>query len=167
MYARPDAVSPSRAIVPGCVFCTKELHKIRYPPAPGADLLLAEELDRDVGHPQRAVQGEQRRKAVVVAHHHRVGELPAQRPDLDAIRDGLKVTHWFLLVISNRSRLHGPAVGLAAPGRAARRRVGSAGEGLGAEAAPRHEGGHGEIDQVDHARYRLATAEARDHRANK
>src|SRR6266536_1186608 len=50
---------------------------------------------------------------------------------------------------------------------AARRRAGSAGEGLGAEAAPRHEGGHGEIDQVDHDRYRLATAEARDHRANK
>jgi hypothetical protein len=29
------------------------------------------------------------------AHHRRVGELPAQRLDLDAIRDGLKVTHRF------------------------------------------------------------------------
>jgi hypothetical protein len=28
--------------------------------------------------------------AVVVAHHHRVGELAAQRLDLDAIGDGLK-----------------------------------------------------------------------------
>jgi hypothetical protein len=52
------------------------------------------------------------------------------------------------------------------PGRAARRRAGSAGEGLGAEAAPRHESGHGEIDQVAHDRYLLATAEARDHRAD-
>jgi hypothetical protein len=40
-------------------------------------------------------------------------------------------------------------------------------EGLGAEAAPRHEDGQGEIDQVGHDRYFLATAEARDHRANK
>jgi hypothetical protein len=43
----------------------------------------------------------------------------------------------------------------------------SAGEGLGAEAAPRHEGGQGEIDQVAHDRHRLTTPEAHDHRANK
>jgi hypothetical protein len=45
------------------------------------------------GHPQRAVRREQRREAVVVAHHRRVGELAAQRLDLDAVRDGLKVAH--------------------------------------------------------------------------
>jgi len=61
--------------------------------APGADLVPADELDGDVGHPQRAVRGEQRRHAVVVAHHRRVGELAAQRLDLDAVSDGLKVTH--------------------------------------------------------------------------
>jgi hypothetical protein len=37
----------------------------------------------------------------------------------------------------------------------------------GPEAAPRHEGGHGEIDQVDHGCCILATAEAHDHRADK
>jgi hypothetical protein len=31
-------------------------------------------------------------RAVVVADHHRVGELAAQRLDLVAISDGLKVT---------------------------------------------------------------------------
>ena len=35
--------------------------------------------------------GEQRRAAVVVVRHHRVGELAAQRLDLDAVSDGLKV----------------------------------------------------------------------------
>jgi hypothetical protein len=39
------------------------------------------------------VGGEQRREAVIVAHHRRVGELAAQRLDLDAVRDGLNVTH--------------------------------------------------------------------------
>jgi hypothetical protein len=39
--------------------------------------------------------GEQRREAVVVAHHPRVGELAAQRLDLDAISNGLKVAHRF------------------------------------------------------------------------
>jgi hypothetical protein len=52
-------------------------------------------------------------------------------------------------------------------GRAARRSAGSAGEGLGAEAAPCHDGGEGELNQVAHDRYLLATAEAHDHRANK
>ena len=42
---------------------------------------------------RHAVLCEQRREAVVVAHHRRVGELAAQRLDLDAIRDGLKVAH--------------------------------------------------------------------------
>jgi hypothetical protein len=60
---------------------------------PGADLLPADELDVDVGHPPGAVVGEQRREAVVVAHHSRVGELAAQRLDLDAVSDGLKVAH--------------------------------------------------------------------------
>ena len=49
MYARPDAMSPSRATVPGCVL-HQEVHKIRCPLAPGADLLAADELDRDVVH---------------------------------------------------------------------------------------------------------------------
>lgn len=35
------------------------------------------------------------REAVVVAHHRRVGELAAQRLDLDAISNGLKVAHRF------------------------------------------------------------------------
>ena len=34
-------------------------------------------------------------QAVVVAHHHRVGELAAQRLDLEAISDGLKFAHRF------------------------------------------------------------------------
>jgi hypothetical protein len=39
------------------------------------------------------VVGEQRREAVVVTHHQRVAELAAQRLDLDAIGDCLKVAH--------------------------------------------------------------------------
>jgi hypothetical protein len=50
-------------------------------------------LDVDVRDPPRAVRCEQRREAVVVAHHHGVGELAAQRLDLDAICDRLKVAH--------------------------------------------------------------------------
>jgi hypothetical protein len=50
---------------------------------PGADLLPAVELDVDVGDPSRAVLCEQRREAIVVAHHPRVGELAAQRLDLE------------------------------------------------------------------------------------
>ena len=69
----------------------EELHELRHPLAPRADLFLAGEFDGDVRHPQRAVGRKQRRGAVVVAHHHRVGELAAQRLDLDAIGDGLKV----------------------------------------------------------------------------
>jgi hypothetical protein len=52
-------------------------------------------LGGDVGHPQRAVGCEQRREAGAVAHHRRVGELAAQRLDLDPVRDGLKITHRF------------------------------------------------------------------------
>src|SRR5262249_46804955 len=43
--------------------------------------------------PPRVVVCEQRRKAVPVAHHRRIGELAAQRLDLEAISDGLKVAH--------------------------------------------------------------------------
>ena len=45
--------------------------------------------------------------------------------------------------------------------------LGLPGERSWAEAAPRHEGGHGEIDQVGDDRCPLATAEAHDHRASK
>src|SRR6266702_8596158 len=65
------------------------------PLAPGADLLTADGVGVDVGDPHRAVVCKQRRDAVVVAHHRRVGELAAQRLDLDAISDGLKVAHRF------------------------------------------------------------------------
>jgi hypothetical protein len=40
--------------------------------------------------PLHAVVGEQRREAVVVAHHRGVGELAAQCPDLGAVSGGLK-----------------------------------------------------------------------------
>jgi hypothetical protein len=46
-----------------------------------------------MAHPHRAVRREQRRQAVVVAHHHRIGELAAQRLDLDVVGDGVKVAH--------------------------------------------------------------------------
>src|SRR5215475_16093287 len=45
------------------------------------------------GLPYRAVGCEQRRKAVVVAHHHRAGELAADRLDLDPVSGGPKVAH--------------------------------------------------------------------------
>src|SRR5258708_1046119 len=67
------------------------------PFAPGAELLPANGLNVDGGDPHHAILGEQRREAVVVAHHHRVGELAAQRLDLDAINNALKVAHWFPL----------------------------------------------------------------------
>jgi hypothetical protein len=62
---------------------------------PGADLLPADELDVDDGDPPHSVRSEQRRDAVVVAHHPGVGELAAQRLDLDAVGNGLKVAHRF------------------------------------------------------------------------
>jgi hypothetical protein len=70
------------------------------------DFLPASEFDADVGHPNRAVVCEQRREAVVVAHHQRVGELAAQRVDLGAISDGLKVAHRFssLICVPRRER---------------------------------------------------------------
>src|SRR5262249_57613417 len=37
-----------------------------------------------------------RREAVVVEHHPRVGELAAQRLNLDAVSDSLKIAHWVL-----------------------------------------------------------------------
>jgi hypothetical protein len=43
--------------------------------------------------PHRTVLYKQRCQAVVVAHRRRVGALGAQRLDLDAISDGLKVAH--------------------------------------------------------------------------
>src|SRR6185437_7747438 len=61
--------------------------------APGADLLSSDQLNGDVGHPQRAVLGEQRRQTGAVAHHRGIGELTAQRLDLDPVGDDLKVTH--------------------------------------------------------------------------
>jgi hypothetical protein len=69
---------------------------VLQPLAPGPDLLLAGQLGGNAGHPQHAVGGEQRREAGAVAHHRRVGELAAQRLDLHAISDGLKVGHRFL-----------------------------------------------------------------------
>jgi len=61
---------------------------------------------RTSGIRTRAVVCEQRREAVVVAHHQRVGELAAQRVDLGAISDGLKVAHRFssLICVSRRER---------------------------------------------------------------
>jgi hypothetical protein len=55
----------------------------------GPDLLPAGELDVDGGDPPHRVRREQRREAVIVAQHPGVGELTAQRLDLDAISDGL------------------------------------------------------------------------------
>ena len=94
--ARPVAVSPSRWIVPGWVFCTKNLPLVLPSLAPGADLLLANQLDGNVGRPQHAVGGEKRREVGAVAHRRRVGELAAQRLGLYAVSDGLKVAHRFL-----------------------------------------------------------------------
>jgi hypothetical protein len=95
---RGVAVELDRARVGGL---HEVLHEGLPPLAPGADLFPADEFDGDVRHPQRAVRGEQGRHAIVVAHHCRVGELAAQRLDLDAVSDGLKITHRFLLVTSN------------------------------------------------------------------
>jgi len=80
---------------------------------PGADLLPAGELGGDGGDPPDAVRCKQRREAVVVVHHLRVGELAPQRLDLDAVGDGLKVTHCFFLrsvdgVLSSLARRRDP-----------------------------------------------------------
>jgi hypothetical protein len=69
------------------------LHHRRDPLAPGANLLPPAQLDASGRDPQRAVRREQRRQALVVAHHGGVGELAAQRLDLDAVGDGCKVGH--------------------------------------------------------------------------
>src|SRR5215467_3082592 len=93
---RRVAVKDDRARVRGL---HEEVPPRHQPLAPGTDLLPAVELGGDVGHPQNAVVGKQRHKAVPVAHHHRVGELAAQRFDLDAVSNGLKVPHRFLLYL--------------------------------------------------------------------
>ena len=93
MYARPDAVSPSTWITPGCVCLHEVLQKALQPLDPGANPLAADGLSVDVRHPHRAVLREQRCQPVEVAHHHGVGVLAAQRLDLDAIGDGLKIEH--------------------------------------------------------------------------
>src|ERR1017187_1259984 len=94
MYARPTAVSPSSWIVPRVHGLHEVVPDTLQPLDPDADLLPADELG-DVGDPPRAVLREQRGEAVVVAHHSRVGELAAQRLDLEAVSDGLNVAHWF------------------------------------------------------------------------
>src|SRR5690349_21689984 len=86
------AVELDRARVGGL----HEVIRESLPPlAEGANLLRAGGLDGALGDPHYAVAGEQRREAVMVVHHHRVGELAAQRLDLDAVSDGLRVAHWF------------------------------------------------------------------------
>lgn len=87
---RGVAVEQDRAGVCGL---HEEVPLALQPLAPGTDLLAADLLDGDVGHAQGTVRCEQRRQAGSVAHHHRVGELAAQRLDLDAVRDGLEVVH--------------------------------------------------------------------------
>jgi hypothetical protein len=94
---RGVAVEQDRARMGGL---HEELPLSLQPLAAGPDLIPADQLGRDVGHPQRAVRREQRSEADPVAHHHRVSELAAQRLDLDSVRDGLKVTHWFRLLVS-------------------------------------------------------------------
>jgi hypothetical protein len=62
-------------------------------------LLPAGGLGVDVGHPHHRVLGEQRGEAVVVAHHHGVGVLAAQRLDLDTVAEVLTIVHRFLLCL--------------------------------------------------------------------
>ena len=61
----------------------------------GADLLRSYELDACVGDPPGAVEREQRCEAVLIVHHRGVGELAAQRLDLEAISQAVKIAHWF------------------------------------------------------------------------
>jgi hypothetical protein len=60
-------MSPSRATVPGCVL-HQEVHKIRCPLAPGADLLAADELDRDVVHDEAQLAALPPQGASIEAH---------------------------------------------------------------------------------------------------
>jgi len=60
---------------------------------PGADLVPAYHFDVDIRDTPYTIEREQRREAIVVAHHERIGELAAQCFDLEAIGDGLKVAH--------------------------------------------------------------------------
>lgn len=59
----------------------------------GPQLLVAHRLPAGVWDSHRAVIGEQGRESIVVVHHRRVGKLAAQRFDLDAIHELLKVGH--------------------------------------------------------------------------
>jgi hypothetical protein len=61
------------------------LQESLLPLGPGAERLPADGLGVDMWDPRRAVMYEWRRHAVV-AHHHRVGQLAAQRLDPDAVR---------------------------------------------------------------------------------
>jgi hypothetical protein len=72
--------------------------------ANGADLLPAGEFGGNVGHPQHTVWREQRREAVVAVHHYRLGELAAQRLDLEAISNRLKVSHRSLAYLCSTQR---------------------------------------------------------------
>src|ERR1700722_4438609 len=81
----------------------QEVHQGRDPSAPGADLRLAGELGGDVRHPQYPVRREQRRDAAVVARHDRVGELAAQRLELDTVSDDLKGTHHLKAAAASRA----------------------------------------------------------------
>src|SRR5262249_62187897 len=93
-------VKPDRTRVDGL---HEVVHETRHSLAIGADLLLARELNGDMGHSPYAVRCEQRRHAVVVTHHYRVGELTAQRLDVEAVDDGLKIAHRFPLLGSHTS----------------------------------------------------------------
>jgi hypothetical protein len=93
MYARPDAVAPSSWIVPGCVVCAKQSKRTcsRSTPARISSRLTASALMWGIRTTPSSANSDA--KALVVAHHHRVGELAAQRLDLGAISDVLKVVH--------------------------------------------------------------------------
>ena len=95
MYERPTAVSPSSWIVPECGVCTTWSQR---PCSRSIAARISSWLTNALSmwHPPRAVLCEQRREAVLVAHHRGVGELAAQRLDLEAVSDGLKVAHRLL-----------------------------------------------------------------------
>src|SRR5215471_1491170 len=90
---RGVAVKLDRARVRGLHEVVPQI--LLQPLDPGADLFPAGELGADGGDPPHGVVREQRREAVVIVHHPRVGELAAQRLDLDAVSDGLKIAHRF------------------------------------------------------------------------
>jgi hypothetical protein len=87
MHGRPDAVSPSVRVLHHVVQAGLQ------PLGPGADVHPADRLGVDVGDPDDPVLCEQRRQALVVVHHHRVGGLAPQRLDPEAIANVLNVVH--------------------------------------------------------------------------